>query len=66
MTDSERIVITGVGLTSPNGDTLEAFRRNLLGGVSGITAIETRHMGRVLAGVAERDSVYGWWTRHEH
>ena len=51
MSDSERVVITGVGLTAPNGDTLEVFRRNLLGGVSGITAIETRFMGRVLAGV---------------
>jgi 3-oxoacyl-[acyl-carrier-protein] synthase II len=48
---SERVVITGVGLTAPNGDTLEAFRGNLLGGVSGITTIETRFMGRVLAGV---------------
>jgi 3-oxoacyl-[acyl-carrier-protein] synthase II len=48
---SERVVITGVGLTAPNGDSLEAFRRNLLGGVSGITTIETRFMGRVLAGV---------------
>ena len=48
---SERVVITGVGLTAPNGDTLEAFRCNLLGGVSGITTIETRFMGRVLAGV---------------
>ncbi len=57
MTDSERIVITGVGLTAPNGDTLEAFRRNLLGGVSGITAIETRHMGRVLAGVCRCDEL---------
>jgi len=48
---SERVIITGVGLTAPNGDTLEAFRGNLLGGVSGITTIETRFMGRVLAGV---------------
>ena len=48
---SERVVITGVGLTAPNGETLDAFRRNLLGGVSGITTIETRFMGRVLAGV---------------
>jgi 3-oxoacyl-[acyl-carrier-protein] synthase II len=55
MTDSERIVITGVGLASPNGDTLHAFRRNLLAGVSGITAIEVRFMGRVLAGVCEFD-----------
>ncbi len=55
MSDSERIVITGVGLTAPNGDTLEAFRRNVLGGVSGISVIETRFMGRVLAGVCRFD-----------
>lgn len=48
---TERVVITGVGLTAPNGDTLEEFRRNLLSGVSGITTIETRFIGRVLAGV---------------
>ncbi len=55
MSNSERIVITGVGLTSPNGDTLEAFRRNLLNGVSGITNIETRFMGQVHAGVCHFD-----------
>ncbi len=53
MDHSERIVITGVGLTAPNGDSPEAFRRNLLVGVSGITTIETRFMGRVLAGVCQ-------------
>lgn len=47
----ERIVITGVGLTSPNGNGLAEFRRNLLAGVSGVTAMETRFMGKVLAGV---------------
>ncbi len=51
MVDSERIVITGVGLTSPNGDSLADFRQNLLKGVSGVTTIETRFMGKVLAGV---------------
>lgn len=55
MADSERIVITGVGLTSPNGDSLAEFRRNLLCGVSGVTTIETRFMGRVLAGVCRFD-----------
>ena len=55
MRDSERIVITGVGLTSPNGDTLEAFRRNLLDGASGITNIETRFMGEVHAGICNFD-----------
>jgi len=48
---SDRIVITGIGLTAPNGDTLGAFRRNLLAGVSGVSVIETRFMGKVLAGV---------------
>ena len=57
MTDAERIVITGVGLTAPNGDTLEAFRRNLLSGLSGITNIETRFMGPVHAGVCHFNEV---------
>jgi 3-oxoacyl-[acyl-carrier-protein] synthase II len=52
---SDRVVITGVGLTSPNGDSLAEFRQNLLGGRSGITSIETRLMGRVLAGVCRFD-----------
>jgi 3-oxoacyl-[acyl-carrier-protein] synthase II len=55
MSDSQRIVITGVGLTAPNGDTLEEFRRNLLRGVSGVREIETRFMGRVPAGVCRFD-----------
>ena len=32
---SPRIVITGVGLTAPNGNTLSEFRQNLLNGVGG-------------------------------
>ena len=55
MAISDRIVITGVGLTAPNGDTLAAFRGNLLRGVSGVTTIETRFMGKVLAGVCGFD-----------
>ena len=31
-----RIVITGVGLTSPNGNSLEEYRKNLLDGVARI------------------------------
>ena len=50
-----RIVITGVGLTSPNGNDLETFRRNLLERVSGVVPFETRHMGAVLAGVCDYD-----------
>src|SRR5438874_2000286 len=55
MSPSERIVITGIGLTSPNGDTLETFRANLLAGMSGVSVIETRFMGKVLAGVCRFD-----------
>lgn len=55
MPDSDRIVITGVGLTAPNGDTLADFRSALLRGKSGVTAIETRFMGRVLAGICHYD-----------
>lgn len=55
MVEKERIVITGIGLTSPNGDNLADFRRNLLRGVSGVTQYETRFMGPVLAGVCHYD-----------
>ncbi|MDB6167811.1 MAG: beta-ketoacyl synthase [Verrucomicrobia bacterium] len=50
-----RIVITGVGLTAPNGNSLGEFRRNLLEGVAGIERIEVRHMGQQLAGVCHYD-----------
>ncbi len=50
---TSRIVITGVGLTSPNGNTLEEYRRNLLAGVGGIELIEMRYMGEVPAGVCD-------------
>ena len=55
--NSERIVITGLGLTAPNGNTPEAFRRSLLNGVSGVTTLETRFMGTVLAGVCDFDEL---------
>ena len=51
MEDPNRIVITGVGLTSPYGDTLDEFRTSLLAGKSGVVQYETRYMGAVLAGV---------------
>jgi len=50
-----RIVITGVGLTAPNGNSLQEFRRNLLGGVAGIEWLDVRYMGRLLAGVCHFD-----------
>ena len=50
-----RIVITGIGLASPNGNNLAEFRQNLLAGRSGVTRFETRYMGEVLAGICRCD-----------
>ena len=55
MNNSERIVITGIGLTSPNGNSLAEFRSALLAGESGVQFFETRYMGRMLAGVCDFD-----------
>ncbi len=56
MADSlSRIVITGVGLTAPNGNTLAEFRANLLAGVARIGEIDVRYMGRLPAGVCSYD-----------
>ena len=52
-----RIVITGVGLTAPNGNSLPEFRRNLLNGVAGIERMEVRYMGSQLAGVCHFDAL---------
>jgi 3-oxoacyl-[acyl-carrier-protein] synthase II len=54
--ESSRIVITGVGLTSPNGNSLAEFRANLLAGVARIVNIDIRHMGSVHAGVCDFDA----------
>lgn len=51
MSDQDRIVITGIGLASPNGNNLSEYRQNLLAGRSGVVNYETRYMGPVLAGV---------------
>lgn len=53
---SSRIVITGVGLTSPNGNTLQEFRQNLLEGIANIQMIDIRYMGDVPAGVCNFDA----------
>src|SRR5471030_409380 len=52
-----RIVITGIGLTAPNGNNLGEFRRNLLTGVAGIEWLDVRYMGRLLAGVCHFDAL---------
>ena len=57
MIDLPRVVITGVGLTSPNGDSLPEFRKNLLEGVSGVEEYSIRHVGQTLAGVCHFDTL---------
>src|SRR5207253_4055624 len=52
-----RVVITGVGLTAPNGNSLPEFRQNLLNGVAGIERMEIRYMGSQLAGVCHYDAL---------
>jgi 3-oxoacyl-[acyl-carrier-protein] synthase II len=51
--DDQRIVMTSIGLTSPNGNNLEDYRQNLLAGQSGVRDYEIRYVGKTLAGVCE-------------
>ncbi|MFO7997139.1 MAG: beta-ketoacyl-[acyl-carrier-protein] synthase family protein [Dehalococcoidia bacterium] len=53
--DETRIVITGVGLTAPNGNNLAEFRKSLLDGKSGVEKLQIRYMGEVLAGICHFD-----------
>ncbi len=55
MNNETRIVITGIGLSAPNGNNLSEFRQNLLAGKSGIGTIETHYMGEVIAGACDFD-----------
>ncbi len=56
MSARDRIVITGIGLTSPNGNSLSEFRSNLLSGVSGVTAYTIRYFGDTMAGLCTFDA----------
>ena len=51
----ERIVITGIGLTSPLGNDVETFRKALLAGQSGVSTFPVRNMGDLPSGVCEFD-----------
>lgn len=53
--DDQRIVITGIGLTAPNGNSLADFRAALLDGVSGVSEYEIRYFGKTFAGVCDFD-----------
>jgi 3-oxoacyl-[acyl-carrier-protein] synthase II len=49
--DHQRIVLTGIGLTAPNGNSLPEFRDALLDGRSGVQEYEIRYVGKTLAGI---------------
>ncbi|QDU64199.1 3-oxoacyl-[acyl-carrier-protein] synthase 2 [Planctomycetes bacterium Pan216] len=55
--DDRRIVITGIGVTSPLGNTLPELRANLLAGKSGVQEFETRYVGKTLAGICDFDDL---------
>lgn len=55
--DETRVVITGIGLTAPNGNNLAQFRKSLLTGKSGIQKLNIRYMGEVLAGLCNFDAL---------
>lgn len=56
LSDDERVVITGIGLSSPNGNSLPEFRESLLRGRSGVKPYEIRYVGKTLAGICDFDA----------
>src|SRR6186997_2957256 len=55
--DHQRIVLTGVGLTAPNGNSLPEFRDALLSGLSGVQKYDIRYVGETLAGICNFDEL---------
>src|SRR5215471_25032 len=55
--DTQRIVITGVGLSAPGADNLRDFRANLLASRSAVRPYETRYIGPTVAGVCNFDEL---------
>ena len=58
--DDQRVVITGIGLTAPNGNSPAEYRENLLAGRSGVSEYEIRYFGKTLAGTCDFEV-----TRHQ-
>ena len=56
MPDQQRIVITGIGLTAPNGNDWGSYREALLENRSGVVPYEIRYFGKTLAGVCDFDT----------
>jgi 3-oxoacyl-[acyl-carrier-protein] synthase II len=55
--DYDRIVITGIGLTAPNGNSLPEFRNSLLSGRSGVKPYDIRYVGPTVAGICDFDEL---------
>jgi 3-oxoacyl-[acyl-carrier-protein] synthase II len=55
--DNQRVVLTGLGLTAPNGNSLAEFRDALLNGRSGVRKYDIRYVGDTLAGVCDFDEL---------
>ncbi|TWU49531.1 beta-ketoacyl-[acyl-carrier-protein] synthase family protein [Rubripirellula reticaptiva] len=55
--DHQRIVITGIGLTAPNGNDWQSYRSALLEGRSGVSPYEIRYFGKTLAGICDFDTL---------
>ncbi len=55
LTENKRIVITGVGLVSPNAGNLVEFREKLLAGISEIGTVDLRYFGKAPAGTCSFD-----------
>jgi len=53
--ENQRIVISGIGLTAPNGNDWAEFRGNILAGKSGVSDYEIRYVGQTLAGICDFD-----------
>lgn len=49
--NTQRIVITGVGIAAPNASNLTEYRQKLLDGCAEIGVIDHRYIGKVLAGI---------------
>jgi 3-oxoacyl-[acyl-carrier-protein] synthase II len=54
--DEQRIVITGIGLTAPNGNDWGSYREALLNKQSGVQPYEIRYFGETLAGICDFDT----------
>ncbi len=55
--DHDRIVITGIGLTAPNGNSLADYRAAILAGRSGVQNYDIRYVGATHAGICNFDEL---------